>query len=641
MHIAKRVFPQRLIMTSRPLRVALIRRRKNAEDHIRLVFARLNRRLHSRIPVIGITGSTGKTTTKDLCTWVLSEFGNCLSPNRSMNTHDSVARLIAKLRQRHKFCVVELSEGAPGYLDLPLRITRPNVVVLTVLGREHYSAFRSLEAIAEEVAKAVTALQPGGVAVLNIDDPLIRRIGEESGRRVIWIGKAEGATIRLMEARSIWPEPLTLSVTHGGDTYTIRTRLHGKHLAGAVLATLGVAVALELSLQRVIAALETVEATEGRMQPVEADGIVFLRDDWKAPHWSFQAPLEFLRDARARRKIAVVGTVSDSADSPSRRYPKIAREVLKVVDLAIFVGPDAFRALKARSSPQDDSIQAFVRLADARDYLKSVQQSGDLVLLKGTNKQDHLGRLALDRSTSVRCWSDLCRRNILCGFCRELDRPAVDAVTSGVEPMGARQNASAEIVSAPIGGVPRVIVGLGNPGESHRNTPHNVGHHVLELIAESAAVSWEEHPEGLACSINLGGEAVTLLKPGSVMNSSGVSVHAFLQRTGASARDIIVVYDDTDLMLGDVRPRQGGSGAGHKGIQSVIASLGTVEFPRIRVGVRPEGDQQRSRHLVLERMDADDPKVAAAYAKAVSLIREEVELSRMRGQGDAFVSSGF
>lgn len=381
-------------------------------------FAWLNRRLHGHVTVVGITGSAGKTTTKDLTAAILSDFGACQSTDRSANEPLPIARLVGGLRRSHRFCVVELSENAPGCLDLPLKIGRPNIAVLTLIGRDHYSAFRSIEAIARETGKLVSALDPDEVAVLNIDDPLIRKIGESSNRRVIWVGESRGATIRLVEARSVWPEPLTLSVAFEGVTRTVRTRLHGSHLALSVLAALGVAVALKLPLDRVIAVLEEVGPTEGRMQVVEADdGVTFVRDDWKAPHWSLQQPLDFLEAARASRKIAVVGTVSDSPKSPSRRYPAIAREVRKVADLAIFVGPDAFRALKARSSPDDASIQAFERLRGARDHLNGVLRPGDLVLLKGTNPSDHLVRLIIDRSTPVQCWRQDCRLTRFCDGC--------------------------------------------------------------------------------------------------------------------------------------------------------------------------------------------------------------------------------
>jgi UDP-N-acetylmuramoyl-tripeptide--D-alanyl-D-alanine ligase len=612
--------------------------------------ARLNRRLNDHVTTIGITGSAGKTTTKDLCATVLAGFGRCRSSTRGQNEFLPIVKLVGSVRRSDRYCIVEIGVAKPGDMERSSSIVKPNIAVVTLIARDHYSAFRSLEATAAEKGKLVSALGPNGVAVLNIDDPLVRKMGDACAQRVIWVGESEDATVRLLESHSNWPEPLTLTVSIGDSTYVVRTGLHGTHLTLSVLASLGVVVALRLPLAQAIAMFEKTSPSEGRMQIVESnDGVVFVLDDFKAPHWSFEAPLEFMGAARAQRKIVIVGTVSDSADSPSRRYLKIARNVRRVADLAIFVGPDAPKALRARSSPDDGSVLAFVSIRDARDHIDGLLQPGDLVLLKGTNRQDHLRRLLINRSKRVLCWKDLCRKHQFCERCSELfqgpkssDRSefTVPVGLYQVQPAG-RSDAREEVGStverptippaerpegrAGIG--PLVIVGLGNPGEQFRNTPHNAGYHVLELLAGSSHGTWEQHPEGLVSFINLNGREVALLMPGVSMNSSGVPLAAFLRRLGAPIGNLLVVYDEMDLKLSDVRLKRGGSGAGHKGIESVVTSLGTTDFWRVRVGVRPKGDQQRARQLVLERIPpTDEPKFAAAIEKAVSLIRDEVQV---------------
>jgi UDP-N-acetylmuramoyl-tripeptide--D-alanyl-D-alanine ligase len=617
--------------------VRAVRRRvrkwnRKVKPPVMFVLARLNRRLRRRVIVIGITGSAGKTTTKDLCAAMLSEFGGCRSSERSSNEHLPVAQVIAGLRRSHRYCVVELSESSPGYLDLPLKLTLPNMAVLTLIGRDHYSKFRSLERIADETAKLVDALAPDEVAVLNIDDPLIRRIGEATDRPVVWIGESAHATVRLLEARSVWPESLTLTVAHAGSTYVIQTRLHGTHLALSVLGSLGVAVALKLPMDRVIAALEKVEPSEARMQVVECDdGITFIRDDWKAPHWSFQAPLDFLGAARAPRKIVVVGSVSDSHKSPSRRYPAIARDVRGVAELAIFVGPDAFHAIKARSSPDDDSIQAFADLREARDYLNGVLAPGDLVLLKGTSAGDHLVRLLIDRSKPVLCWKRDCRLKKSCDRCPLVHKPSEpDGPDAAAAVVGTKLHAL-DPGDASSGTGPLVVVGLGNPAEQHRDTAHNAGAGVVERLAESANGEWEEHAEGRVSFVTIDGENVALLRPGVSMNSSGEPIRAFLQRVGGSTGALWIVHDDMDLTLGVVRRKQGGGAGGHRGVASVIAALGTFDFRRIRVGVRQEGDQRRAKHVVLDGIaGSDGATLESAYARAVAVILEDVRQRRVR-----------
>src|SRR3990172_7377434 len=181
--------------------------RRKIRRVVTYVRAWVHRRRLTDVTFIGITGSAGKTTTKDLSATILSVFGPCTSTFMSENEHVYIAQTILSATRRHQFCVVEVSGNRPNYLNLPIRLLKPDIAVLTVIARDHFQAFKSIEAIAAEKGKLVAALPPDGTAVLNFDDPLVRSIGERCNRRVIWVGKGEGATLRLREARSQWPGP--------------------------------------------------------------------------------------------------------------------------------------------------------------------------------------------------------------------------------------------------------------------------------------------------------------------------------------------------------------------------------------------------------------------------------------------------
>ncbi|WP_162300103.1 Mur ligase family protein [Kineobactrum sediminis] len=379
------------------------------------------RRLNLQTIFIGVTGSAGKTTTKDLCQTVLSRFGSCISNSGTDNDRIHVAALVLRTRRQDRYCVVELSGGEPGAMDLRLRLSRPQIGVLTTIGRDHYSAFKSVEGIADEKAKLIRGLPSSGVAVLNIDDPLVKRIGEASRCRKVWVGWAQDATVRLTNVSSRWPAPLTLQVEYDGSSYTVVTGLHGEHQSLAVISTLGVAVAAGVDFEDAIAALANAVPAEGRMQVVaHEDGVVFVRDDWKSPHWSIDLPLRFIKNAEARRKIIVIGTVSDSSLGPSKRYPKIAQQARQVADQVLLVGTQAAKALDALNELRDETIRAFPEVRDAAEYLDTILQPGDIVLLKGTNLQDHLARLELNRHIDIGCWRMDCRLNDFCGHCSRL-----------------------------------------------------------------------------------------------------------------------------------------------------------------------------------------------------------------------------
>jgi PTH1 family peptidyl-tRNA hydrolase len=135
-----------------------------------------------------------------------------------------------------------------------------------------------------------------------------------------------------------------------------------------------------------------------------------------------------------------------------------------------------------------------------------------------------------------------------------------------------------------------LIVGLGNPGEEYENTPHNLGFLVIDRLAESHAIRVRRKENTSFVGLGeTGGKQVALAKPQTYMNLSGPAVAGLLERYGLKPDRLIVVYDELDLPWGALRIRLKGSAAGHNGVKSLIGSLGTNEFTRIRLGIHPIG----------------------------------------------------
>lgn len=393
---------------------------KRLKKKLQFRLALRHRRRMAHITYVGVTGTSGKTTTTALAAAILREAGHC-EQTHAYNALNDVIRTIRKIGHGHRYCVAELAAAGPGTLDDSVRLFQPDIAVLTMVGREHYKAYQSDEAIATEKAKVVLGPPRDGIAVLNIDDPVVRAIGGQTSRRIVWFGRDPEATLHLVEAKSCWPEPLTLVVAHAGQQHLIRTTLQGEHLSVPVLAALGVALAADLPLTAAIPVVERFQPAEGRMQPVAAaDGITWIRDDLKSPAWSFGVPFRFLHDATAVRKVAIVGTVSDTRGDSGRNYRDFARTARTAADLVVFVGPNAHRALRARTAPDDESIQAFPTAEAAAAWLRTALRTGDLVLLKASHKADHLVRLMLDREAPINCWRTSCDKMLFCGKCPDL-----------------------------------------------------------------------------------------------------------------------------------------------------------------------------------------------------------------------------
>ena len=167
-----------------------------------------------------------------------------------------------------------------------------------------------------------------------------------------------------------------------------------------------------------------------------------------------------------------------------------------------------------------------------------------------------------------------------------------------------------------------LIVGLGNPGEEYQFTPHNLGFMVIDRLAESHAirVSRKENMSLVGLG-SIGGKAVALVKPQTFMNVNGPSVKALLERYELQTDHLLVIYDELDLPWGSIRIRPKGSAAGHNGVRSLIGSLGTSDFARVRMGIRPEAGYGDGAKFVLAPFKrAQKKEVEEAVARAAEAV---------------------
>jgi UDP-N-acetylmuramyl pentapeptide synthase len=389
------------------------------ELHVRLLYrrARRHRAKLDDVTFVGITGSCGKTTTKELVAAVLERRGPVVRTPGTHNAAQWVPLTLLEARPHHAFCVQELGASGPGSLDAPLALVRPRIAVVTNIGDDHRSAFRTMDATMVEKRKLVEAVPADGVAVLNADDPRVLAMAPACRGRVVTYGLGAAADVRAERVASAWPGHLAFVVDHRGESLPVHTRLNGVHWVHAILAAIATGLALGLPLAEAVEAVGTVQPWEARLSELEVDGVTFLRDDGKAPLWTVEAAVEVLRRARAPRRVAVFGTISDYHGRASSVYAGVARRALDAADEVIFVGPQARRAEGARSHPRGAALRCFESIAAAAEHLGRTLRPGDVVLLKGSNRADHLLRLALARGGQIGCWRGECRRLKFCDAC--------------------------------------------------------------------------------------------------------------------------------------------------------------------------------------------------------------------------------
>lgn len=559
-------------------------------DLPKIVAARWWRPLLKRTRFIGITGSAGKTTTKDILLTILSSKHSVIGTAETFNVPAEVARLLLKTRPRHAFCVTEVSAGKPGSLDVPIALLKPDISIATVVEDDHLSAYGSREGIAEEKSKLVAALPSNGVAVLNADDDLVLGMASKTKARVITFGRSPQANLRALEVHSAWPTRLSVALEYQGQRTTLQTQLCGSHMVTPLLAAVAGSLAAGLTLEECALGAAKAKAHEGRMQPVETTaGVTFIRDDFKSPLWTIDSCFDFLRNAKAQRKIMVIGTLSDGGPtSATTMYKRVARQAQEVADLTIFVGPWASHALQARRPGNEDSLKFFSRVSDATAFIHANTRNGDLVLLKGTNKQDHLVRIPLSFSGEIQCWKENCKRFEFCTNCSERMKPSAANSTQNAATVADDPREQSQFPGLNLAPTDTVIVGLGNPEPERRGTPHNIGYEVVDSIATALGAQWKTFDAAWVATGTWQGRGICLLKMRVPMNHIGPALEKASEALGFAPAQCILVYDDLDSPMGLARSRLRGGAAGHRGVSSILESFQTAEIRRIKIGVKPE-----------------------------------------------------
>lgn len=575
------------------------------------------RRMLGNTVFFGVAGSVGKTTAKDLLVGILKVKGQTIGNPVSRNAAPEIAKVILRTRPWHKFCVAELGETAPDSLNPQLAVLQPSIGIITVVGDDHLAAFGSRKAIAQEFAKLVRAMPGNGTIVLNLDDELVAGLAKEAGCQVITYGKSANADLRASDIVAIWPGPLQFTVRFNSETASICTQLYGEQLLASALAAIAGGLAAGLTLGECARGIGGVPPAEGRMQPfVGPGGITFIRDDFKAPAWTIRPLLEQLRNAQVKRKIFVLGTISD-CQRKENEIAELASYAQDVADIAIFSGRFASAALKARKPSSEGSLHAISRTLDVASFLKSIQMDGDLVVLKGNEKKDHLSRITLSLSQTVNCWVDDCGRDMFCSECSHLK--------SHRGPPGLAEQAFAAIAPGDsletaypvLGAGEQVVIGLGNPGAEFLGSPHNVGYEMLDSLCSSLAGEWREYAHAWLAKITMDGHNFWLVKMKSPMNLTGPILKKLSEEMRFSVPHCIVVFDDIDLPTGKVRARMKGSSGGHRGVASILEAFQSDQFRRIKIGVTDTSNRKRGTAAVLEAFDeAAHASVEASFVEA-------------------------
>jgi UDP-N-acetylmuramoyl-tripeptide--D-alanyl-D-alanine ligase len=347
-------------------------------------------RAQAEVPVVCITGSAGKTTTKEMTAALLETRGPVLKTEANLNNQYGLPLMLLRLRPEHTAAVLELGMSAAGELRALSAVARPDVAVITLVAPVHLEFFDSVDAIAAAKAEILEGLAVGGVAVLNGDDARVKRIGEAHrarGGRVLWYGHDRAFEVSA-EGWKGTVHGMRFTLRMGGRTEDVALPLPGPHFLSNFLAAAAVAHHLGLDVTTIAERATTLKAASHRGEVVSlGQGITLLDDCYNSNPTAVEAAVTALGMAARGRRVAFLGDMLELGPTGPELHRQTGERVGGRLDLLVAVGPLAGGFLEgARRAGMAPSAQlAFPDSAAAAAAAPGLLRPGDAVLVKGSH----------------------------------------------------------------------------------------------------------------------------------------------------------------------------------------------------------------------------------------------------------------
>jgi UDP-N-acetylmuramoyl-tripeptide--D-alanyl-D-alanine ligase len=346
-------------------------------------------RLRFEGPVVAITGSNGKTTTKEMCASILDAGGVRVrrSPG-NLNNHIGLPVSILGLEDGDQALVVELGANHPGEIDGLARIADPTVGAITQVAPAHLEGFGSIEGVAQAKGELIERIRDGGTAVLNADDPRVASCAERFGGRVLRFGLESPADFRADSVR----------IDETGTAFHVETPMGdvdvlipspGRHLVSLALCASACAFAIpgELTLESIATGLGRLTTPPGRLRVVRSPvGAAILDDSYNANPASTTAALETLSElARGGRTIAALGDMLELGEAEVGLHAALGTEIARLgIDVLVAAGPLSRHTTESARVAGVPTVHVVTDSEEAAELLRGLVGPGDTVLVKGS-----------------------------------------------------------------------------------------------------------------------------------------------------------------------------------------------------------------------------------------------------------------
>ena len=338
-----------------------------------------------KLKVIGITGSVGKSTTKEVVAEVLSQRYYTLKSSGNLNNEIGLPLMLLSLSEGHERAVLEMGFYVLGEITFLCNLALPEIAVINNIGTVHAARAGDQATIAQGKGELVEALPETGVAILNYDDPLVVPMASRTKAQVIYYGLDPAADVWADEVEGLGLEGIRFRLNYRGDAIHIRVPMIGRHSVQTALRAAAVGLADGLTWQEIVDGLRS-STTQLRLMAVRASsGALILDDTYNASPESMLAALNLL-DELEGRKIAVLGDMLELGQYEWIGHEKVGIRAAQVANLLVTVGERGrmIAAAAARAGLAGSLITELESTDQAAEYLKTRLGPNDVVLIKGS-----------------------------------------------------------------------------------------------------------------------------------------------------------------------------------------------------------------------------------------------------------------
>lgn len=342
-------------------------------------------RAKHKVRVVGITGSVGKTTTKELAHAVLSQRYRTLKSLGNRNNEIGLPITLLDLRPEHEYAVLEMGMYATGEISLLCELAQPAIGVVTIIGPVHLERVGSMEGIVKAKRELVEALPPDGVAILNRDDDLVMSMAPHTQARIFTYGLQANADLYAANIHSMGLEGVQFTLHHRGESLAIKVPLLGRHNVHTALRAAAVGLVEGMSWEEIIAGLMETRPQLRLVAVPGPHGSLIIDDTYNSSPDSAMAALNLLQDLDGR-KVAVLGDMLELGQVEEASHRLVGRRAAAVAQVLVTVGARARwmaeEALKVGMSPLQVHVAGDATTAVA--ILQDLIQENDTVLIKGS-----------------------------------------------------------------------------------------------------------------------------------------------------------------------------------------------------------------------------------------------------------------